>query len=580
MPGAREHGIGRAKKHHAGWVIVLLGRTEAARLCLNPILLASVVISLASVWWNSRSVVPQWWVWDVKTGTCLLVIAGAVLVAVHLAAGRVRRDDAGLLYASYPTSAYARMWAHVLGLVGPLLVTAVLVAGTVTWVSLLAPVGVPRLSVLAQGLLLVALGGAIGLALGSWLPHPMAGVLAVIVAGAAEADLVFPLSAPIQLPGGMVWLFPWNQPSVLAGLPGPTAAIPPTSHLAWLTALIALAITAALWRVAPRRRLVALVAIGFAAAAGWSGWTQTRPVPDAQANLIYQATHPGRLEQCVNMHGIRYCAYPGFEPDVTRWAEVVDRVLSRLPDHSKRVLVVRQVVDANFELPPLYVGYQFPFALALRLSNELAKFQQSLHSDSHLIAGSSVPPVYVDTEWGSGSMVGPYQLSLAMQAAWWAVGLPTTQRIGTYASGNSTVQFPVSCLAAGQAREAIAIWLAASDTPAARAAFNDGLALGYSPGKVGSTWIAVSNGVPLTAVGGYAPTLRFTSQGAALAVAMLKLPESRVEAVLAARWPGWLRPQVTDADLAAALGIRLPAAPPPPPLHGTDLGQPASPVCR
>lgn len=64
-----------------------------------------------------------------------------------------------------------------------------------------------------------------------------------------------------------------------------------------------------------------------------------------------------------------------------------------------------------------------------------------------------------------------------------------------------------------------------------------------------------------------------------LAEAMLRLPERRVEAVLAARWPGWLRPRATDAQLAAALRTPLPPAPPAT-VSAFDRGQPADPVCQ
>jgi hypothetical protein len=63
---------------------------------------------------------------------------------------------------------------------------------------------------------------------------------------------------------------------------------------------------------------------------------------------------------------------------------------------------------------------------------------------------------------------------------------------------------------------------------------------------------------------------------------MLRLPASRVRAALAAGWPGWLRPQATDAQLASALRIPLPSAPPaspPPGVNVADAGPP-SPVCR
>ena len=115
---------------------------------------------------------------------------------------------------------------------------------------------------------------------------------------------------------------------------------------------------------------------------------------------------------------------------------------------------------------------------------------------------------------------------------------------------------------AGQAREAIALWLAASATPATRAAFAAALSPGPAVTEVDGRLIASYVQPQLS---GYVPALQFTAQGAALAQAMLRLPEPRVLAVLSARWPGWLNPQATDAQLAAALRLPLPTVPLPSP---------------
>jgi hypothetical protein len=63
---------------------------------------------------------------------------------------------------------------------------------------------------------------------------------------------------------------------------------------------------------------------------------------------------------------------------------------------------------------------------------------------------------------------------------------------------------------------------------------------------------------------------------------MLRLPPAHVTAALAARWPAWLSPAATDAQLAAALGIPMPRTPAPTRLmvrNARDLGNPPSPVC-
>ncbi len=55
-----------------------------------------------------------------------------------------------------------------------------------------------------------------------------------------------------------------------------------------------------------------------------------------------------------------------------------------------------------------------------------------------------------------------------------------------------------------------------------------------------------------------------TAVGYLLASAMRSLPEQEVTHVLASAWATWLNWHTTDAQLAAALGIRMPAVPAPP----------------
>jgi hypothetical protein len=570
-----------------GRVAVLAGRMEAVRLCRNPIVIAGLVCSAALIWWNSRGAVPQWWVWDVEIGTCLLTAAATLLVAAHFAAGRVKRDGATALYASLPTTQPVRLAAHLLGLVGPLAFTFLVALAGSAWLQALGPVGSPRPAVLAQGLLLVALGGTLGVALGCYAPHPISGIVFLTVLGAAEGDVLLPSGAPAALPGGTQWLLPWAQPVVLHWLPAATSLIPPTAHLVWLAALVALAATIAVLRFAGRRRLnrstalVALVLAGSLVAAAWSGWTQTRPLgPKAENELLYMAIHPNQAERCLLRQQVRYCAYPGFARDLPRWAIVVNGVLGKLPVHARRGLTVRQVVDVDFYAPPLTVGFQ-PTTRAqelrqFQLAADLGNFVNAETTDPHLVMETSIPPVYVDVNWGAGAAAAAYQLGLATQVAWWVTGLPTTWRTVAFSSSGGAVgQALVSCVPYRQAREAIALWLAAEATPQTKQPLLAQLQA-FGAVRVSGVWIAIHTGITGA---GYQPAIQFTGQGAALAQAMLALPVNRVDTVLTRQWSRWLSPSATDSQLARALGVRLPAGPRPQ-LTTVTVGQPSDPVCR
>lgn len=572
--------------------VLLAGRAEAIRLLRNPLVLLGAAASAALVGWNSWGTVPKWWVWDVQLGSCLLVLAATTLLACQLAAGRVSRDGATALYESYPMSATGRAAAHFIGLAGPLLLAVVVEGAAVAWLDFLGPVGSPRLGVLAQGLLLVVLGGALGTALGGVLPNPAAAVFTIVAFGVIEWDLLNPFGVQVAVPPATAWFFPWTQPVLSGFLPGPIATIPPAAHLAWLAALTGVAACAGLcragwrtgWSAGSRSTAVALAAC--VAAAGLSGWTLGHPpTASVTAGLASTITHPAQTERCVTERGVRYCGYPGFGPDVARWAAVVNGVLGLLPAPPAARLTVRQVVDGSVFQPgpgafdPAAQGQP---GQTLNLPKGVGRFVAAEGTDPALVSGSSYPPVYVDLDWSGGATAGEYQLGLAEQTAWWVAGLPTTQRIVNYATAEQTDLLGSSCVPVGQAREAIAIWLAVSATTGTRAAYLAGEAelasLGVPDGPVRTTagWVTGWAG-PWTA--GYHAYLQATAEGGELAGAMLALPRQRVEAALASDWPGWLRAAATDRQLASALGIPLP----PVPRADTSMAdphQPAQPVCR
>jgi hypothetical protein len=558
-------------------VLLLAARREALWLTRNPLVLAGLAVSAWLIWLNNRTISfgplpyglsqpPFWWAADVSIAACLLAAAGGVLIASQLAAGRARRDGMEQLYLSYPAPASVRAGAQLLGVTGPAVLAAVLTGAAVAWLDSEDALGTPRPWVLGGGLLLIGLGGSLGLALGSWLRHPLSGILAVLVLGPIEIDLVLSYSNPIHLPGGVTWLFPWSAPgNVLNSLPGLTVPYPPPAHLWQLAGLIGLAVVASLWRVLARRRMALVLALAALAVTCWSAWTEAQPLsPAVLAAMAREVTEPAGSEQCQPAHGVRYCYYPAFRPLARQWAVPVDGVLSRLPRAPRAPLTVRQVWDLSFFMPPLLApadltsnGPGPPTAL----SAAVGRFQEALPAEPGLVPGSGTPPVYTDATWGTGSILGSLQFALAVSTAEWATGLPTTGRSVTWnyatpGGGSEGGTDVVGCVPVGQARQSIALWLAAGSTPGARSAFAQaGIVAHTQVGRKWLTTVAEPGSGPLVG-------LTATEQGTDLAARMLRLPDRKVEAVLGARWRFWLSPRATAADLAAALRLRLPPQPP------------------
>jgi hypothetical protein len=126
------------------------------------------------------------------------------------------------------------------------------------------------------------------------------------------------------------------------------------------------------------------------------------------------------------------------------------------------------------------------------------------------------------------------------------------------------------CVPVSQAREAIAIWLAILATHPPAGELQDGLGgLGTGHGFQGvvvrntvvPTWAYPGWGASYVTPAGAPQT---TAEGYLLARAMTNLPEQKVARVLKGAWATWLNWHTTDAQLAAALGLRMPAVPAPP----------------
>jgi hypothetical protein len=585
-------------------MLMMLGRAEAARLAGDPLVVLGFAVAAALIWWNNRAAVPLWWSSDITIGSAFLVPAGVVLIATQAAAGRPRRDGMEPLYDSFPVSAAVRTGGLLLGLLGPLVLAAGVAAGSVIWLDSRGAIGAPQLAVLAGAIVLVALAGAVGVALGTWVPRLAAGLLTVVVLGAIELDLVLTYDGWVRPAGGTGWLFPWYQPgSVPGSLAGIGLPFPWLAHGVELAALTGLAVAAALWRGMQRRGIrrpgiqrpgiqrpgiqrpgtarrgaVAVLAAACVAAAGASGWSQARPIPATEVSaLVAQTVHPARFEQCEARGGARYCFFPAFRPLVSTWAVPVSRVLARLPAPPSRPLVVREVTGNRYQIlasPPFGLPNRAPDPSAWAALQAFDDQTDGQGSRPTLKFSPSDPPV-IDSSQGEDQGGTLDTTGLAVSTAYWAVGLPTTAPTIVFTNSSGYGPVTVSCEPVGQAREAIAIWLAASAVPGP--AFRTELTYPEAV-QVSGRWIDAYD----LSGSGSSVIPPATAEGVALARAMLRRPATQVTAALAARWPAWLNPAATDAQLAAALGMPMPKVPAPTRLEirsARDPGNPPSPVC-
>jgi len=546
--------------------VLALARAEAVLLARSLLVLAGLLAGGAVVWLLIGRTEPLWWNVGWRIGSGQLVLGMAVLAAAQLAAGRARRNAMADLYASFPATAGTRTLAHLAGLAGAAPASLLLIGTAAMAVQIRGAIGAPSTAVLAGGVVLVIAAGAAGTAIGVRFPHPLAGVLGALA--------LFLSSGQAHLPGGAIWLSPWESFSdQLNVLPGPLAGYPPGgAHAAELAGLTVLAGIAALALTVSRawaRGGLAAAGILAMAVTCFAGAVQLRPLPAAELNhLIAEVADPASAQRCTTASQVRYCLYPGFGSLLPSLEAPVDGVLAHLPARPSQPLTVRQAVSIDFTDP----SFTDPSLAHGHPQRQVAQWNAQLQKAPGASAAASV--IYpVAGSWpAAGAQLADAHFDMALAAAEWAVHLPPTTPAAVLGG---------QCAPLDQAREAIAIWLAILATHPPAGELQSGLA-----GPGGDVTPVVVQGV--TAVAwtypgeseSYlsSPGPQTTAAGYLLANAMTNLPQQQVAHVLKDAWGRWVDWHTTDAHLAAALGIPMPSVPSLPPGAANAPG-PQNPLC-
>jgi hypothetical protein len=569
LPGtdaaARDDGGSGVTEAHAPRLRTVLGlaKVEASLLIRSLLVPVGLLAGGGMIWFLIYRAEPLWWDASWQIGGGQLVLGMAVLVAAQLAAGRVRRDGLAGLYASFPATAATRTLAHLASLAGAVPAGLLLAGAAATVVQARGAIGTPDVVALAGGLLLVIAAGAAGIAIGTRFAHPLAGVLGALA--------LFITSGTSHLESGAFrWLVPWEiLQDQLGWLPGPLAGYPPVgAHVAELVGLAVLAGTAALAvtvRHARARGWLAAASIVAAVAICFAGALQLRPIPTADLNhLVSEVADPASVQRCTTASQVRYCLYPGFGRQLPSLEAPVNAVLAQLSARPAQPLTVRQVVTLS--LPDSTLTHDHP-------NREVSKWiAQVRHAPGNAIAAPASTIYLPVGAWpAAGSQLADANFDLALATAQWAVRIPP-QITGS----RTTELFP--CVPLDQAREAIAIWLAILATHPPASELQDGLPTSthFFGAEVRNTMIPTWNypgfGVGYVTPPGGGP--ENTAAGFLLASAMTSLPEHQVSHVLTDAWRRWLNWRTTDAQLAAALGIRMPSVPRPPSLRPGSKPQP------
>jgi ribosomal protein L13E len=227
----------------------------------------------------------------------------------------------------------------------------------------------------------------------------------------------------------------------------------------------------AILRHGVRTRLIAAL-VGALAISAIGGLAQLQP-PSQEERLRLAALleRPKDFQTCEERRGVTYCAYPAYVRWIDRWARPVEAVLDQVPRSARPSgVVIRQT------LGPFFEGMIDVPAQVLRR-----------------VERRRVDGLLTGIEWGRSSAEGEYEIGLSLSVAARAVGLPIDRRdiVLTPADVDSLSktllpQFPKhdregfarrnlrvgrqwsTCHTLGQARAAVAVWLAGQATPATK----------------------------------------------------------------------------------------------------------------
>jgi hypothetical protein len=542
-------------------IVLALARVEGGRLIRHPIVLGGTVLSLGAfvmaTWWTAPVLQRD----DILTGVSLMPLAGSAFFVANLAVLRSRRHGTDELYQGLVATPSERTVAHLLSVAWVVAMAIAVVGAYLGYEVLEGAVGAPRVAELAVGPAIVALVGALGVAVARWWPSIFAPAVTVVALAALQLFLQVQLMSGQSVLTQPRWLALWVPLSSISSVAPELVIRPAWWHLLYLLGAGGLFAALAVIRAGGGRRVIAVMLVSLAVV-GVSAAVQLRPPSAAQRGvLLAKVRHPDRYRVCEVRSGVRYCVFPGYRGWIDRWAATLTPVVSNVPPKARSGIEVGQV------LSPFYGG-DLPRAAALAMSDT---------------GQPQFPYIQVGVTWGRGPTARRSELSLALQAAIHILGFPSRNDQVLYTTGDIrriARTLPASdqrtfliethagdvagfCVPRGQARAVMALWLAGSATRGTATEMRMVEHL-HPYGIVGSRGHVSYDGATQVALIPYlyelntfaAPPIDFPAEEAAYAVQLLDRPASQVRSVLDAHWAEFADPSTPTADLLRAFGIR------------------------
>ncbi|MEY2420498.1 MAG: hypothetical protein QOI95_565 [Acidimicrobiaceae bacterium] len=500
-------------------VVVSLGAVEGRRLALHPAFALGigfcVLLDLLTFVALEGGQNTSWRELLNQFPIFVHPLVGMTIVAVFRNTLRSRRDGTEELFASTPTSRATRTVGHLATVWVPVLaalafLASILVLDLRNSRLVFGPIDGATVADVGAGLVLVAGGVALGVALARWFPRSLTPFIALVGIALLSTRL------------GGIGEDHWSHTRQLSTWPRfpehdlVFTARPAGWHVVYLIGLVALVGGIAVLRDRRDRAVLAMGAIAVLVTA-IAALVETRPIGATDASVIASMiSHPDRHQVCVDVGRARTCAYADYRELATFYAPRVAAVLAAAPPYAvARDLAARQLFGRGAE--------EVDPAVRARLDG-------IAQADGHTIQ----LPYRVDAEAERG---------VRLRAALWAVGIATRD-----------LEDP--CPLAGRAQGVVALWLAFQDRPASEAY---GLVHGAEVADGGTATVSYAEGFAFPADAnaadlGRAPVV-WSAPDLAAARALLAMDDDHVRTQLHASWNRFTDPATPTDVLLVALGL-------------------------
>lgn len=551
---------------------------DGLRMLRHPVLWGGALFSLALfglLTWQAAPVLHRD---DTSIAGALLPFAAATLIVANLAASRAARNRTDELFDTAPTTRALRTRGQLIALTFPVFGSLALGAVMLGYMLLDAPVGKPRIAELSAGPVVVALLGALGIAIGKWRSHPALGPMAVVLVAGVEILFIQPVIGLEGTTGSVVDRVPWFALWVPLSLTGEIATelvIRPSGwHLLYLVGLVVVAATIALAHDGRRSRLIPLLVAGVLGAVLGSIGQLTPATASRRAALMAMVENPEEHQVCKERQGVTYCAYPAYVPWIDRWARPVEGALDAIPEHARpQGLVVRQRFGSYFEGP-----VDLPYRAVRRAVRRLER--------ESLSQGGS-PTFWTETQWGRGEIEGDFEMGFSLWIAMEAADFPSTRGDLVLTPGGQALakqtfsarlpervrprfertlsrRRPYSCTTLDQARALAVLWVAGQATPDTRATFarvSEEYPYGFTFYEDRGKRRASYDGPALWELYPRIPApmsahVVFGDAEFHYAAQLLPRPDEDVSDVMTERWDSMAAPTAKTADFLDDLGLK------------------------